>query len=90
MKYQEIANLSGQDLVKKSKEIREDIFTSRMKNSLGQLPNPMTIRHARRNVARLLTAISVNRNESKNSPEAKSVVKTAASRAKSTAKGKKS
>ena len=43
-------------LIKKATELRKDIFESKMKNSLGQLANPMTIRQARRDVARLNTA----------------------------------
>jgi large subunit ribosomal protein L29 len=58
MKYADIAGLSEKELVKKSKEIRGQIFEARMKNTLGQLANPMTIREMRRDVARFKTAMT--------------------------------
>lgn len=56
MKYAEISGLAGKDLTKKSNELQTQMFEARMKNSLGQLANPMTIREARRDIARLKTA----------------------------------
>lgn len=58
MKYADIAGLSDKELVKKTKELRKQIFEANMKNALGQLPNPMTIRAMRRDVARMQTALS--------------------------------
>lgn len=58
MKYADISGLSEKELVKKSNELRKQIFESKMKNTLGQLPNPMTIRVMRRDVARLKTALT--------------------------------
>lgn len=57
MKYADISGLSGKELVKKAKELRSQMFEARMKNALGQLSNPMTIRSMRRDVARLKTAL---------------------------------
>lgn len=42
--------------------LTKDLFEARMKNSLGQLANPLVIRHTRREVARLKTFL--NRKES--------------------------
>ncbi|MES2965802.1 MAG: 50S ribosomal protein L29 [Bdellovibrionota bacterium] len=56
MKYADVSGLSDKDLMKKSKELRTQMFEARMKNALGQLANPMTIRELRRDVARLKTA----------------------------------
>ncbi len=56
MKYEDISGLSAKDLTKKAIEARSTMFEARMKNSLGQLANPMTIREARRDIARLRTA----------------------------------
>ena len=56
MKYADISGLSVKDMNKKTLEARTTMFEARMKNSLGQLTNPMTIREARRDIARLKTA----------------------------------
>ena len=58
MNYADVSGLSEKDLVKKAKELRTSMFEARMKNALGQLANPMTIREMRRDVARLKTAAS--------------------------------
>jgi large subunit ribosomal protein L29 len=59
MKFAEIAGLSEKELKKKSVELRQQLFEARMKNALGQLANPMVIRQARRDIARLQTALRV-------------------------------
>ena len=64
MKYEDVKGLTEKDLVKKSKELREQMFEMRMKNALGQLANPMTIRAARRDVARIQTALRVKKMQS--------------------------
>jgi large subunit ribosomal protein L29 len=58
MNYADITGLSEKELVKKTKELRGQIFEARMKNTLGQLANPMTIREMRRDVARYKTAMT--------------------------------
>jgi large subunit ribosomal protein L29 len=57
MNYAEISGLTDKDLVKKTKELRAQLFQARMKNALGQLANPMTIRTIRKDIARLQTAL---------------------------------
>ena len=57
MKYAEISGLAESELQKKMKELRSQMFEARMKNALGQLTNPMTIRSMRRDVARMHTAL---------------------------------
>jgi large subunit ribosomal protein L29 len=57
MKFAEIAGLSEKELKNKTLELRKQLFEARMKNALGQLANPMAIREARRNIARLQTAL---------------------------------
>lgn len=57
MKFAEIAGLSEKELKKKTTELRKQMFEARMKNALGQMANPMVIREARRNIARLQTAL---------------------------------
>jgi large subunit ribosomal protein L29 len=58
MKSKEIKGYSVDELNKKLKELRADLFEARMKNELGQLGNPIDIRKVRRNVARVQTALT--------------------------------
>lgn len=58
MKYNDVKDLTVDELRKKERELRGELFNSKMKNSLGQLASPISIRAARRNVARLKTAQS--------------------------------
>ena len=96
MKYADISGLSGKDLNKKATEARATMFEARMKNSLGQLANPMTIREARRDIARLKTAAAA---KSGKAPQRKmnradrlaataQTIKSTAVKAKTAAKGK--
>ena len=55
--YKDIATLSLSELVKRKRDVQATLFEARMKNALGQLPNPMSIRFARRDIAQLNTAI---------------------------------
>lgn len=58
MKYEEISGLSEKELVKRTRDLRKQMFEANMKNALGQLTNPMTIREMRRDVARFQTALT--------------------------------
>ena len=58
MKYEDIASLAEKELMKRRKDLRAQIFEASLKNALGQLANPMTIREMRRDVARLETALT--------------------------------
>lgn len=60
MNYADVKDLSAKELAKKSKAAVSELFTLKMKNSLGQLANPMEIRKLRREVAQIKTAISLN------------------------------
>lgn len=86
MKYADIAGLAEKELVKRIKELRKEVFEARMKNALGQLANPMTIRWARRDIARLQTALSAKKLAAGAVGETKSSVKTRG-KAKTAAKG---
>jgi large subunit ribosomal protein L29 len=59
MKYADVSGLSEKELLKKQRELRQGMFEANMKNALGQLTNPMTIREMRRDVARIKTALTV-------------------------------
>lgn len=71
MKYEEIAGLSAAELNRKTKELRQQLFTARMKNALGQMTNPMEIRDLRRTVARLKTAANAKASTKASAKKAK-------------------
>ena len=58
MKYSEIKDLTVEELRKKHKAIREELFEMTMKHSLGQLANPILIRSKRKDIARVQTALN--------------------------------
>lgn len=57
MKFVEIKDLSVTELKKKRATLSEELFQARIKNSIGQLSNPLVIRDLRRNIAKINTAI---------------------------------
>lgn len=57
MKFAEIKDMSLPELKKKRATLSEQLFEARMKNSIGQLSNPVQIRQLRRDIARINTAI---------------------------------
>jgi len=58
MKFEEVRGMSVEELQKRLKETREQHFELRMKNTLGQLGNPLQIRFIRRSIARIHTALN--------------------------------
>lgn len=58
MKMKEITGFSVEELNKKLKGLRTELFEAKMKNELGQLGNPIEIRKARRDIARVHTALA--------------------------------
>ena len=59
MKFTEIKDLTSDELRKKQSQLRDELFETRMKHSLGQVGNPIEIRERRRDLARVLTAINM-------------------------------
>lgn len=57
MKYSDIKDMSFSDLTKKRKELIGDVLLLKMKNSIGQLSNPIEIRNIRKSIARINTAL---------------------------------
>ncbi|WP_347358356.1 50S ribosomal protein L29 [Bdellovibrio sp.] len=57
MKFVEIKDLSVAELKKKRTALSEELFQARIKNSIGQLSNPVQIRGLRRDIAKINTAI---------------------------------
>jgi large subunit ribosomal protein L29 len=58
MENKELRTLSVEQLNKKALEMRKTLFEMRMKNTVGQLNNPIEIRDTRKTIARILTAIT--------------------------------
>ncbi len=57
MKPQELRELNVDGLQAKQRELQEQLFRLRLKKSLGQLDNPMTMRETRRDIARVATVL---------------------------------
>lgn len=57
MKFTEIKDLSVAELKKKRAGLSEELFQARIKNTIGQLSNPIEIRNLRRDIAKINTAI---------------------------------
>ena len=58
MKFKELKSMSKAELTKKALEVKKSLFETKMKNTLGQLSNPLEIRATRRSMARVLTALN--------------------------------
>ena len=63
MKFEEIKDLRFEELRKRHKQMREELFEMRMKHSLGQLGSPVDIRKKRRDMARIQTALNMKLND---------------------------
>lgn len=57
MKFSDIKDLSVAELKKKRAGLSEELFQARIKNSIGQLSNPIEVRNLRRDIAKINTAI---------------------------------
>ncbi len=57
MKFTDIENKSVTELIKQKNELSEKLFDMKMKNTLGQLATPHTIRNVRRDIARINTVL---------------------------------
>ncbi len=57
MKFSDIKDLTVEELRKRYEVSKRDLFEMRMKHSLGQLANPLEIRHLRRSIAKVDTAL---------------------------------
>ena len=60
MNYEDVKNLSAVEIHKKMRETKIKLFEAKMKNAMGQLTSPISIRSMRKDVARLRTALTAN------------------------------
>ena len=56
----ELENLAPVELEQRLTELREQLFNLQFRNSMRQLDNPLKIRGARRDIARVLTLLRRN------------------------------
>ena len=54
---QELRELSPEDLAKKERELRDELFVLMMRRGASRLENPRRLRHIRKDVARILTVL---------------------------------
>jgi len=66
MKFEEVKDLTSSELRKRVGQLREELFEARMKHTLGQLGSPVEIRHKRKSLARLMTALHMKLGTKKN------------------------
>ena len=57
MDIKEIRKMSDEDLKKKIKETKEELFTKRMQQASGTLERPTELRNLRKNVAKMKTIL---------------------------------
>ncbi len=58
MKFDDLKDLTVEELRKKIVQTRAEMFQTKMKHTLGQVQNPIEIREQRRDVARMQTALT--------------------------------
>jgi large subunit ribosomal protein L29 len=61
LKAERIRDLNDEEILTKIREITEEIFNLRFRNSMRQLQNPLSIREKRRDIARLQTLLTERR-----------------------------
>ncbi|MHB8882738.1 MAG: 50S ribosomal protein L29 [Thermodesulfovibrionales bacterium] len=58
MKAADIREMSPEELAKKEQEMRKELFNLRFQKATGEIENPMRIRTIRKDIARVLTAMT--------------------------------
>ena len=55
---EELKSMSTEELNKKLKELKEELFTLRFQHAINQLDNPQKIVEVKKNIARVMTVLS--------------------------------
>ena len=55
---EELKSMSTEELNKKLKKLKEELFTLRFQHAINQLDNPQKIVEVKRNIARVMTVLS--------------------------------
>ena len=58
MKTNEIREMSSQDLEKKLKELKQELFNLRFQHAINQLDNPHKIADVKKDIARVMTVLN--------------------------------
>ena len=58
MKANELRDMTSEDLAKKLKELKEELFNLRFQHAINQLDNPHKIVDVKRDIARVMTVIN--------------------------------
>ena len=58
MKATELREMTSEDLDKKLKELKEELFNLRFQHAINQLDNPHKIVDVKRDIARVMTVIN--------------------------------
>ena len=61
LKAEKARDMTVDDIEQKIRELNEELFNLRFRNSMRQLPNPLLIRERRRDIARLNTILTEHR-----------------------------
>ena len=57
MKASEIRDLNKDELEKKIKELKEELFNLRFQHAINQLDNPMRLKSVKKDIARTMTVL---------------------------------
>ena len=57
MKAEELRNLSADDLLKKDRDVREDLFKLRFKHGIRRLENSAKLAQLKKDIARIQTVL---------------------------------
>ena len=57
MKASEIRELSQDELVKKVKDLKQELFNLRFQHAINQLDNPMRLKSVKKDIARTMTIL---------------------------------
>ncbi len=63
MKAKELREMSAEDLRKKEKDIREDLFKLKFQHGIRRLENPARLSELRRDIARIQTILAEQANQ---------------------------
>ena len=57
MKASEIKELSKEEIEKKIKDLKEELFNLRFQHAINQLDNPIRLKHVKKDIARSMTIL---------------------------------
>lgn len=61
MKARELRELSGDELIRKEEELKDQLFKLKFQHALGQLENAMKLKSIKKDIARIKTILGENK-----------------------------